>query len=488
MELVSLDALTAELSPTTAVDRLAYLFDDWSPYLDDVSRRDDFNAYDEALTERRSAAVAEMAEQDGFDAIRELAKRVRLPWALGHALGTRGDQFDAQTLDLLALQDPASNNFAMAYFQRRFYDSGWTWVDGFLVSNPNASVVQRGLLLVATRDFPKSWEAAAADPDIAHVYWTDFGITGLGADFEHVEHVGRALIEVGRFGDALQFVGIYGRRDALPSTTQAEMTAEILDHLLNAQDQIQSTGLRDYDFTEAFKCLEAHVAHLSAKRVANLEWAYLGALGFEPSVPALSKALATDPEFFADMICLIYRSSDEPEPELTDDERARRGRTATNAYSLLDAWDRPPGTEGGIMNADLLREWVSAMRERLEPSGRLKHGMRHLGDILSNAPADADGVRPGEVVRDLLEDLQSDDLEEGLYLAIVNGRGVTMRSPEEGGAQEKRLSEQYNAAAAKIADDSPRSAALMRRVATSYEREARRNEDDAEAFRRGLER
>lgn len=488
VELVNLDALTAELSPTTAVDRLAHLFDDWSPYLGDVSRRDDFNAYDEALTERRSAAAAEMAEEDGFDAIHGLAKRVKLPWALGHALGTCGDQFDAEVLDLLALQDPASHNFAMAYFQRRFYDSGWTWVDEFLVSNPKASVAQRGLLLVATRDFPKSWEAAAANPDVAQVYWTHFGITGLGADFAHVEHVGRGLIEVGRFGDALHFVGIYGRREAIPSTTQAEMTAEILDNLLNAQDQIQSTGLRDYDFTEAFKCLEAHVAHLSAKRVANLEWAYLGVLGFEPSVPALSEALATDPEFFADMICLIYRSSDEPEPELTDDARAQRGRTATNAYSLLDAWDRPPGTAGGIMDAALLREWVSAMRERLEPSGRLKHGMRHLGDILSNAPADADGVRPGEVLRDLLEDLQSDDLEEGLYLAIVNGRGVTTRSPDEGGEQEKRLSEQYNAAAAKIADDSPRSAALMRRVAASYEREARRNEDEAEAFRRGLER
>jgi len=341
---------------------------------------------------------------------------------------------------------------------------------------------------VATRDFPKSWEAAASNHDLAQVYWTHFGITGLGADFAHIEHVGRGLIEVGRFGDALHFIGIYGRRNAIPTTTRAEMTAEILDHLLNAQDQIQSTGLRDYHFTEAFKRLEAHVAPLGPERVANLEWAYLGALGFEPSVPTLSETLATDPEFFAELICLLYGSSAESEPELTGDERAQRDRTATNAYSMLDAWDRPPGTAGGIMDAALLREWVLAMRERLEPTGRLKHGMRHLGDILSKAPPDAAGVRPGEVVRDLLEDLQSDDLEEGLYLAIVNGRGVTTRSPDEGGEQEKRLAEQYSAVAAKITDDSPRSAALMRRVATSYEREARRNEDQAEAFRRGLER
>ena len=128
------------------------------------------------------------------------------------------------------------------------------------------------------------------------------------------------------------------------------------------------------------------------------------------------------------------------------------------------------------------------MRVHLTSSGRLEHGMRHLGEILSTAPADPGGTQPGEVVRELLEELQSDEVESGFWLATVNGRGVTSRGLEDGGGQERLLAEQFRAHASEVADDSPRSAAMMRNIASNYERDARRNDDEAEKFRRGLER
>ena len=97
-----------------------------------------------------------------------------------------------------------------------------------------------------------------------------------------------------------------------------------------------------------------------------------------------------------------------------------------------------------------------------------------------------DGTWPGVVVRDLLEDVQLEHIETGLYLHVVNSRGITSRGLEDGGDQELQLSADYRAKAEALADTAPRTAALLRGVAASYDRDARRNEGDAERFRRGL--
>lgn len=79
-------------------------------------------------------------------------------------------------------------------------------------------------------------------------------------------------------------------------------------------------------------------------------------------------------------------------------------------------------------------------------------------------------------------------MEEGFYVEVLNRRGVTNRGLEDGGAQELELVKRYQNAAQRVADRWPRTAAILRKIAKSYESEAQRNEEEAERFRRGLER
>jgi phosphate-selective porin len=87
----------------------------------------------------------------------------------------------------------------------------------------------------------------------------------------------------------------------------------------------------------------------------------------------------------------------------------------------------------------------------------------------------------------LLELLQNSNVESGLQTAVLNRRGATTRALDEGGVQEKELVEKYRRMAEQVADGSPRTAVIMRSLATSYEADARREERSAERFRRGLE-
>ena len=71
-------------------------------------------------------------------------------------------------------------------------------------------------------------------------------------------------------------------------------------------------------------------------------------------------------------------------------------------------------------------------------------------------------------------------MEQGVAIGRFNQRGVTVRGPYDGGAQERELAAQYRAWADRVRDHWPRSGALLDGLATGYETEARHHDESAE--------
>ena len=146
-----------------------------------------------------------------------------------------------------------------------------------------------------------------------------------------------------------------------------------------------------------------------------------------------------------------------------------------------------PGTRDGAIDAAALNEWYDAARAELGSARRLGVGLRHIGQALTGAPPDRDGPWPPLVIRDLLERVRDTELERGVFLGLVNERGFMTRGLEDGGAQELDLATRFRAEADAYASQWPRTAAILRQVAKSLENDARRNEDEAERRRQGLD-
>jgi hypothetical protein len=178
-------------------------------------------------------------------------------------------------------------------------------------------------------------------------------------------------------------------------------------------------------------------------------------------------------------------SEAEVEDDVADDEQ--RAAVALNAYRLLSEWNRVPGLrDDGTVDAEALETWVTSVRTKLAESGHVEVGDSHIGRVLATAPADADG-RPPAPVRDLLEKLQSQDIEDGLRVELFNSRGPTTRGAFDGGDQERVVAAGYFDQAKKFADRWPRTAVLLRELGESYEREARRFDEEAERRRKGFD-
>lgn len=117
------DAMDA-LTPIDPVARHRWLFTDGLVILGDV-RRDDHDAYEEALAARRYDAVRETLDDGGLDAVLALAEQVDAPHHVGTALGRAADDaHDSTMLILLDGSDEPTRRVAFGYVWGRFRQAG----------------------------------------------------------------------------------------------------------------------------------------------------------------------------------------------------------------------------------------------------------------------------------------------------------------------------------------------------------------------------
>ena len=487
-ELDALDVIVVRLAPDDAAHRHAWLFNDWFPELGDFHLRDDMAAYDRALAQRRAGAISEVERTSGLEGVIKLARSVQLPWGAGIALADAATaKHDDHLLGLTESNDDFDGQLALPYLTRRFEQSGWPWVESLIGEGSTLTALQRGRILVRTHDFPKAWEVADDQgEEVAEAFWRHFPTSGLGADFGHAEYAAGRLLAVERAAAALRLIGLYVRRGQPNQAEAAKLVATALETILsNSTPDREMRAILPFELQQLLSFLQQRKADVGWERVARLEWAYLTALGLDARTDTLHELMATDPSFFVDVVEAVYppRSGDEaPSPS------PKREQMASNGYRLLSNWSQVPGTDSsGALDGAALRRWVTEAFVLLEEADRLRVGQVRIGQVLASSPPDSDERWPGLEVRNLLEELQSDQVEEGLANGIIGTRWTT-RGPDEGGRQEWELVDKYRQQAEQFTDEWPRTASVLRSVADHYESLARREDEAAERFRRGLER
>ena len=487
-ELDRLDKVEQSISPKEAKAIHEWLFAEHSPDLG-WGGKGDYSKYQEELDEHRKNAVAAVEREDGLAGVLATAKASPIPGDVGWALANAtGDRHEAAVTALSGSAESYESAVAFGYLSRRFRQAGWEWLVDLLNGDMNLSSTVQGRILVNTRDYPKAWEIAEErGAEVDRNFWQNFSPYGLGADYPHAQFTAEKLLSVQRPAASMKLLELYVRHEdeGGDAGTLAPAMADALDAILEVQkSDAEFGGLSEYDFQRAFQYLEKHKEALGVDRVARLEWAYLPALGIEPDVPALHDALAQDPEFFLQIITSIYRPhSGEDLPPPTPHEET----VAQNGYRLLSSWKKVPGMGAdGQIDGDAMRAWVATARKNLEEADRLEVGEINIGHVLSHAPVDADGSWPAEPVRELLEELQSERIEDGLSTQIFNNRGTTVRLPEAGGDQERDLAKQYRGWGSQFSGRWPRIAVVLRGLADTYESQARQVDSEAEYRRRGL--
>jgi excisionase family DNA binding protein len=466
--------LASQLEPEGDPQRLARLFD-WRPDIPGI-RPTDFERYDARLHELQADALRSvLVLPDAQVQLTGLAKRVKVPSHLGFAMA-RHDEFElSQMIPWLESEDAALHEAAANWVRYRARRSGSTWASSAL---RNSSLVGPARLwfisnLPPTREFWLVLRESTNSSD-ENAYWDNALIETVpvadvpialeqlishGRAWSAVHVVALALVQFGRGedGSVLPFTGADITRlldEVLQQPTKDEdisqMTSFYLGQLL---DYLTNTGTSDDD-------------------MARFEFSFYRLLEHDREPQVLNRALSRQPEIFVDLVKLVYRGKSEPRSSASADE----GK-ATQAWWVLKGWEGVPGqVDGSQIDRGVLNSWVRDARLALSDADRADVGDEIIGETLAHSPVGADAAWPAEPVRDLIETIGSRDLENGMLIGRRNSRGVTSRGVFDGGQLEREQAAQYRDWSRMVRAKWPRTSRILRELAESYERDARRED------------
>jgi hypothetical protein len=453
--LASMKALVQRYSPSDRVKRVAWVFE---------TLTFDADANLDLASTRRTEALLDLYRHGGLTDILELGLQSKHAHFVVEAIANAKLDEDAVTALLAqSLEQSAASQFTwgLSVLYRRVAgaEKAATWLHDAVATGTLSPDLTASFLL-AWPDDPSTWgRLREFGPEIVAAYWKQRpprfvnGPKGLQS---------RSLLMLLRYGRASTALASSCRR-------LGDIPTRLLFKMLDALVSEINSGSVTPDTMVAFyiqRTLEEldKRPKLPVDEIAKREYALLPLIEFSSRKLRIYDLMASSAEFYFQILCEVHREQGDPTMEADDETRGR----AQLSYSLLSKFERIPGPPEGEVDGAFLGKWIDdivrlgAEHDRAEPADHW------LGKTLAHGPADdVDGHWPHRALRDQIERLSSQPIEDSIHIERLNMRGSTMRGLFEGGAQERVLAENYLKAASETADW-PRTSALLRAIGKSW--------------------
>ncbi|KKW20478.1 MAG: hypothetical protein UY62_C0050G0005 [Parcubacteria group bacterium GW2011_GWF2_50_9] len=473
-----LNLILEKFAPADVIERVGWLLSNPWPRLPQGEPKQ-YDAKDMSVKEAQKAAAREVLDTAPVEKILGFSSTIQYQGVLGHALAmaVRDDQEDETVLTALLARTKDMPLLTRGYAMGRVEAVGTQWVDMTIERlKAEEGYLPEGcaLLYFGLPECAETWAAVAArGKEEEAAYWKQASGYSRADKNTDAPIAVEKLLDAERPFAALQ---VAGSPDVdIPS----KLLQRLLQEILNAQDKKTLGDVMDeFHLGHVFRQLYEK-NELSIDEMVKLEWpfaALFDELKRYTSTPmALHRALQTDPACFAQLVSFIYkrdnRAENPSEEDVNEEIRERRARVA---HEVLDSWYLLPGLkDDGSVDEKALSDWITAARKRCEETNHVIGCDLQIGFILAHAPADPDGTWPHTTVRNIVEQLNNQTIDDHIQNEIYNSRGVTSRGLNDGGNQERALVEKYKKLSEAVKVRWPRTATLLRSIAKFYEHEAK---------------
>lgn len=325
-----------------------------------------------------------------------------------------------------------------------------------------------------------TWDyAASLGLEFETAYWRDVHPTWARLSGDELRRAAEALLAARRPRAAF-FMSHFKFEDL----ETGQMETILRDCATVPPDHDRGYQLTGHDIAQALQTLSDRT-DVSHESLAQLEFFYLQALDHtDYRLSNLNRQIAEHPQMFVEAIIYAYkRSDDAQDPEryrAPDDESMKN--LASNAHAMLRRIADLPGHDReGDERTTYLLNWMEQVRKGAADVARARICDYQLGELFARSPNGDDGLWPCEAAREAIEEIGNKSVSEGMQIGIYNSRGVHWRGP--GGDQERELADKYRGWGEALADRWPATARILFSVAESYEKDAKR--EDQEAVARG---
>ena len=332
-----IEDIARSLAPVDPLRLHRMLFDQSQSFLFHESM--DWKENERRLAGRRQVAIDEILSHGGLNDVFQFVEEVGLPREVGHALGEVGeDSFDLRLLPkLLESGNRKLSEFVEGYVWRRHYKMGWDWVDEIDRMHWSPSEIGRILSLLPFSQ--EAWRRSAAWlGESEREYWIRTRANPYNSD-DDLTFAIRKLLEYDRPRAAIECNYIL-----LSDKSALDIDLTISALLAAASSFNRSDPMDVHKITEILKMLQED-PNTSLEDLVKVEWQYLAMLDgqYGGSPKTLESKLATNAEFFCQVIRVCYRPKGEAKSMHEPSEKERAA--ALDAYRLLNGWRVPPGTQ-----------------------------------------------------------------------------------------------------------------------------------------------
>lgn len=389
----------------------------------------DLKTRDEKIQQAQNKAVEDAYLQGGVALLLDVANHAISPRLLGRSIARIEKIAEAVEEELLSATlghtNKAFSELAIGFVQSRFAISGWNWVEQILTSNKQKQWFPQQIvnLLTTLPICQRTMNLLASfEEEVQNLYWQIVSVNGIIPQDDHEVAI-RKLLEVNRPCTALNLVlvGLILEDQQESRSLSPTLLVEVLERVAHSTPETETLTPDNYHrYTIEKIFCELDQSDVEDSEIARLEWMYLPLLEQTSRQPKLlHRELSKNPLFFAEILKFVYRSEDDRDEANEPDEeiiiRVKLGR------ELLESWYQVPGlTEEGTIDSEELETWVLKAREACCANGRGERGDYQIGRILACVPKGVDGIYPNPVVREIIEKLESEDLERGIITRLWN--------------------------------------------------------------------
>lgn len=441
-----------------------YLFTDSGFGL--YEENDNWSQQEKEIEQRRQNALEKIITQFGASAplelINEIDNTARLGWSLGVVANVGIDNIILPAY--LDKEEDRNTKFTYNYVSSRFHKMGMEWVNSYRDENWK---LEQLLKFLSYLPFSMSIWSIIEEwlKDKESNYWTQVNVRPFQTE-KNAYYAVDKLLNVNRPIAAIDCLSSYyfnfkevDKKRIVKALRSAINTKENPDQMFS------------HNVIEFIKLLQ-NEAEEYKEDLFYIEWAYLPFLDrYNQAEPiTLEKKLSSEPEFFCEIIQVLYRSTNEDyKPNLAPEKIEL---IAKHAWKLLNDWKRPPGIlDDGSFSEDILTLWIERIKIICKETGHLDVALQKVGEVLFYAPEDPEGLWIHKGVANVLSSFDNKEVRNGYYLEARNSRGVHTIDPS-GKPEEDIAKDWYNKAITVENEGFINFATELKNIAKSYKMEA----------------
>lgn len=471
-ELKPYQELFNEIEPQDVLMKNAWLFEDYFAQLP-RKRHSDSREELEVQERVRLEALREIIQIKGEKSLWDFVQIVKFPESLTRSIVSLFD--DKLTNDILLKYKLGELNesFTKAYLTALYnkdIQRYINWAKDLVPEEDNAAIV-----LYAPGYMSALADIAENSEDIKRCYWENVQV-GIWTKND-IYRVVRELKNVNRYAEAIEIISSNRENIQMPDIEVVEVLYNYITH-----GSVRNRHIDMYYISSIIEKLDKSEDPNVTKPLVFIEFVLFGQLEHSVDVNRLrlSKELSRSPELLMQLVELVYLPDDkdvEKKEEVTNENRRLLSECALhilhfghNVVSFKNDKD--------VFDGDHMKHYIEQLYKLAKERKRTNVIDYIVGEILGDIPRDEN--YPPTALCELLEDLNSDKVDDSIRTKIYNSRGVSVRACFEGGAQERSIVSGFEAYKEKTKLLYPRITKIFDCLIKDYKRDAGEMDVDAQ--------